>query len=203
MTAPQRDDDGRSGPERSEFHGPAAVQDGNHNVQNNHFHAPGKRTAAFPWGAVVTSVKNGLVTLIVVGALGGGAWWAYDHVQKKDQRINAKRAGCDQALRAFYQGGIPVSLLHPHDVSVTRYVEQLEEAARTVGEPKIARSIRYTIQDVEAARQAYDRGDENALSEAQRKAHRDREEWWAPCWEAAGWGSVRNMAPVHGGVVDE
>ncbi len=188
MTAPQRDDHGRSGPKRSEFHGPAAVQDGNHSVQNNHFHAPSKRTVAFPWGAVVTSVKNGLVTLIVVGVLGGGAWWAYDHVQKRNQKANAKHAGCDQALHAFYQGGTPVSLLYPNDVSVTRYVEQLEEAARTVGDPEIARSIRYTIQDVEAAQRAYDRGDEDALSDARRKAQRGREEWWSPCWEVAGWG---------------
>ncbi|MFE2785356.1 hypothetical protein ACFXJM_37745 [Streptomyces massasporeus] len=143
---------------------------------------------SFPWGAVVTSVKNGLVTLIVVGVLGGGAWWTYDHVQKRNQKANAKHAGCDQALNAFYQGGTPVSLLYPNDVSVTRYVEQLEEAARTVGDPEIARSIRYTIQDVEAAQRAFDRGDEDALSDAQRKAHRGREQWWSPCWEVAGWG---------------
>jgi hypothetical protein len=113
MTAPQRDDHDRSGPKCSEFHGPTAVQDGSHSVQNNHFHAPVKRTVAFPWGAVVTSVKNGFATLVVVGILGGGAWWAYDHVQERNQKSNAKRAGCDQALHAFYQGGLPVSLLSP------------------------------------------------------------------------------------------
>jgi hypothetical protein len=189
MTAPQRDDHNRSDPGRSEFHGPAAVQDGSHSVQNNHFHAPVKRTVAIPWSAVVTSVKNGLTTVIVVGVLGGGAWWAYDHVQERNQKSNAKRAGCDQALHAFYQGGLPVSLLSPDDASVTRYVEQLEEAARTAGDPEIARSIRYTIQDVEAARHAHARGDENARSDAARKAEWDRMQWWSPCWEVAGWGS--------------
>ncbi|MGW4438643.1 hypothetical protein ACWELO_23260 [Streptomyces sp. NPDC004596] len=132
-------------------------------------------------------MKNGLVTLIVVGILGSGAWWTYDHVHKRNQKTNAKHAGCEQALHAFYQGGVPVSLLLPSDVSATRYAEQLEEAARTVGDSKIARSIRYTIQDVEAAQQAYARGDEDALSDARRKADEDREEWWSPCWEVAGW----------------
>ncbi|MEU2064058.1 hypothetical protein [Streptomyces sp. NPDC013455] len=187
MTAPQRDDHGRGSPAHRAFHGPAAVQDGNHSVQNNHFHAPGKRTVAIPWGAVVTSVKKGIVTLIVVGILGAGAWWAYDHVQKKNQKTHAKHAGCEQALHAFYQGGLPVSLLFPDDLSVKRYVQQLQEAASTVGDPEIARSIRYTIEDVEAAQRAYARGDESALSDARRKADRDRAAWWSPCWEVAGW----------------
>ncbi|MEU8629884.1 hypothetical protein [Streptomyces sp. NPDC048669] len=187
MTAPQHDDHGGGSPKRGEFHGPAAVQDGNHGVQNNHFHTPGKRTVVFPWGAVVTSVRNGLVTLIVLGILGGGGWWTYDHVQKRNQKTNAKHAGCDQALHAFYQGGAPVMLLLPDDVSTTRYVEQLEEAARTVGDAKIVRSIRHTVQDVEALRQAYDRGDQDAMSDARRRAGQDREEWWSPCWDVAGW----------------
>ncbi|MEU3827659.1 hypothetical protein AB0F36_20410 [Streptomyces sp. NPDC029080] len=162
------------------------MQDGNHSVQNNHFHAPGKRTVVFPWGAVVTSVKNGLVTLIAVGILGGGAWWAYDHVQKKNQQANAKHAACDQALHAYYQSGLPGPV---DDVSTTRYVEQLEEAARTVGDPKIARSIRYTIQDIEAFRQVADRrGDwDEKSSDALDKGEKDRKEWWSPCWEVAGW----------------
>lgn len=139
-----------------------------------------------PWppaGSTTRPLTNGLVTLIVLGILSGGAWWTYDHVQKR----NAKHAGCDQALHAYYQGGVPVSLLLPNDVSTTRYVEQLEEAARTVGDSKIARSIRHTIQDVEALRHAYDRGDEDAMSDAKQKADEDREEWWSPCWDVAGW----------------
>ncbi|MEU1203419.1 hypothetical protein ABZ446_45500 [Streptomyces sp. NPDC005813] len=131
-------------------------------------------------------MKKGLVTLIVVGILGGGVWWTYDHVHKRNQKADAKHAGCEQALHAYYQGGV-VSLILPDDVSTTRYVEQLEEAARTVGDSRIARSIRYTIQDVEALRQAYHRGDEDAMSVAKRKADQDREEWWSPCWEVAGW----------------
>ncbi|MFE4687737.1 hypothetical protein ACFRNJ_44350 [Streptomyces sp. NPDC056721] len=187
MTTPQRDDHGRSTPKRTEFHGPAALQDGNHGVQNNYFHAPDKHTVTFPWSAVVTSVKNGLVTLIVIGILGGGAWWAYDHIQKSNQKTNATHAGCDQALHAFYQGGVPVSMFLPHDVSLTRYIEGLKEAARTVSDSKIARSMRYTVQDVEALRQAYDRGNDNAMSEARGRAEEDRKEWWSPCWDVAGW----------------
>lgn len=186
MTDPRHDARGEGTSKRTEFHGPAAAQDGDHGIQNNHFHAPTPSIAAVPWSDVATSVKKGLVGLIVLGLLGGGAWWAYDYVQKNNatraanvQKIDATRAACKQAIDAFYN-----DMYTSHDMGKTRYAQQLNEAARTVKDPKIARGLRYHAEDLKAYGTAYERRDLDAMSDANEAAESDRDIWWSPCWDA-------------------
>lgn len=176
MTASRNDARGEGTPKRTEFHGPAAIQDGDHGIQNNHFHAPPPSIAAVPWGDVATWLKKGLVGLIVLGLLGAGAWWAYDHVQKR----NATRAACEQALDAFYNNVYAGS----HDMGKTRYAQQLYEAARVASDPKIARGLRYQADDLKAYGEAYERNDFDAMSHANRAAQSDKDMWWSACIEA-------------------